>query len=58
MTDDRILPEGERLRRAVQWLGEQPVVDRDRLVEACRRFDLAPPQEQFLFRHFLKSLSG
>lgn len=48
-------PEGESLRRAVQWIGERrrvdPTVQLARLVdEAGLRFDLSPMDEEFLWR--------
>ena len=48
-----MLPEHEGLRRAVQWLSEQPVRDLYAVEEASRRFDLSPLDEDFLVRHFL-----
>jgi hypothetical protein len=48
-----LLPDHEGLRRAVQWLAEQPVRDAQAIEEACRRFDLSPLDEDFLLRHFL-----
>lgn len=48
-----LLPDHEGLRRAVQWLAEQPVRDARTIDEACRRFDLSPLDEDFLLRHFL-----
>lgn len=47
-----LLPDREGLRRAVQWLAEQPVRDAHAIEEACRRFDLSPLDEDFLLRHF------
>jgi hypothetical protein len=49
-----ILPEGELLKRAVRWIGEQrqeqPSADVARLIdEASIRFDLPPNEEEFLF---------
>lgn len=46
------LPEHEGLRRAVQWLVEQPARDAQTIEEAARRFDLSPVDEEFLLRHF------
>lgn len=46
-------PEGEAVRRAVRWIGEQRLEDPDAklphlLDEAGRRFDLTPIEEEFL----------
>jgi len=49
---DALLPEGEGLRRAVSWLGEQPVRDLATIEEASRRFNLSPLDEDFLLQHF------
>lgn len=48
-----ILPEGEPLRRAVRWIGEQrldrPDAHLANLVdEAGRQFDLTPLEQEFL----------
>ena len=48
-----LLPEGENLRRAVRWLGENPPTTPTRINEAAIRFDLTPVQEEFLPREFL-----
>ena len=55
-----ILPEGEQLRRAINWLSEQrldkpaaslaPLID-----EACLKFDLPPNDAEFLLRHFTEN---
>ena len=47
-----LLPEHEGLRRAVEWLVEQPTRDSQTIEEASRRFDLSPLDEDFLLRHF------
>jgi len=47
-----LLPEHEGLRRAVEWLIEQPVRDGKTIEEAARRFDLSPVDEEFLLHHF------
>jgi len=54
MTKHLLLPEGEELRRAVQWIGEQGEHTLDAVEEACRRFDLSPADEDFLIRHFVQ----
>ena len=45
------------IKAAIRWIDEQmrenPQGDRLRLIdEAGRRFDLAPMDQEFLFRHF------
>ncbi len=51
-----ILPEGEELRRAVKWICEnrKPGDDPKRLnklvEEAAVKFDLSPPDTDFLYR--------
>ena len=52
MTDSGILPEGENLRRAVQWISGQGVFSLKTVEEACIRFDLSPADENFLINHF------
>ncbi|HTN51492.1 MAG TPA: hypothetical protein VML50_03745 [Anaeromyxobacter sp.] len=52
-----LLPEGEALRRALRWLDDRaqddPRLDRPRaVVEAARRFDLTPLEEDFLLRQW------
>ncbi len=51
-TPGSLLPEHEGLRRAVEWLIEQPARDAPTIEEAARRFDLSPVDEEFLLRHF------
>lgn len=58
MTRESILPQGEALRRAVRWLGEQPRRDAASIEEAARRFDLTPADEEFLLRHFRDEGAG
>jgi len=53
-----LLPEHEGLRRAVEWLIEQPVRDGKTIEEAARRFDLSPVDEDFLLRHFRAAGAG
>ncbi|MDY6941797.1 MAG: hypothetical protein SVU69_02135 [Pseudomonadota bacterium] len=53
MTEQGMLPRGERLRRAVKWLSEQERKDLKTVEEACRRFDLSPLEEDFLLKYFL-----
>jgi hypothetical protein len=52
VTRENILPDGEALRRAVRWLGEQSRHDAASIEEAARRFDLTPADEEFLLTHF------
>jgi hypothetical protein len=47
-----LLPEHEGLRRAIEWLLEQPLRDARAIDEASRRFDLSPVDEEFLLQHF------
>lgn len=47
------------LKAAIKWIDEQlrerPTADRLTLLDdAGRRFDLTPPDEQFLLQHFSK----
>ena len=49
--NNRILPHGESLRRALLWLSEQGRHDAAAIEEAARRFDLTPLEEEFLLRH-------
>jgi hypothetical protein len=58
MTKHVILPEGEELRRAVQWIGEHGEHSLAAIEEACRRFDLSPADEEFLIRHFVQQRPG
>ncbi|MEF8833858.1 MAG: hypothetical protein V5A42_03245 [Halofilum sp. (in: g-proteobacteria)] len=52
MSASGVPPHGDALRRAVRWLGEQPVRDARTLEEAARRFDLTPLEAEFLRREF------
>lgn len=47
-----LLPKGESLRQAVQWLSEHRRCTLGAIEEACNRFDLSPMDEEFLLRHF------
>jgi hypothetical protein len=58
MSDSSLLPEGENLRRAIQWISEQRQHDAKLLEAASIKFDLTPLEEEFLLRHFQKSESG
>lgn len=51
------LPEGEILRRAIQWINEQQeLIPKPTLIdlieEAGKRFDLSPKDSDFLIRFF------
>ncbi|MBZ4193340.1 MAG: hypothetical protein LAE24_03435 [Candidatus Contendobacter sp.] len=49
-----LIPEGEALRRAFQWLIDQGGPCTLQTVEqASLRFDLAPKEEEFLLRQFV-----
>lgn len=58
MTREKILPDGEALRRAVRWLAEQSRHDAASIEEAARRFDLTPADEEFLLAHFRDQAGG
>ena len=54
------LPEGEILRRTIQWINEQQeLIPKPPLIElieeACKRFDLSPKDGDFLIRFFTGS---
>ena len=54
------LPEGEILRRAIQWINEQQdLIPKPPLIEliekAGNRFDLSPKDSDFLMRFFTGS---
>lgn len=51
------LPEGEILRRAIQWINEQQeLIPKPALIdlveEAGKKFDLSPKDSDFLIRFF------
>ncbi|MFZ4791084.1 MAG: hypothetical protein ACOYMW_09375 [Candidatus Competibacteraceae bacterium] len=49
-----LIPEGEALRRAFQWLIDQGGPCTLQTIEqASLRFDLAPKEEEFLLRQFV-----
>jgi hypothetical protein len=50
---DKVLPDGELLRRAVHWIAEQDKCTPKILEEACIRYNLSPNDEEFLLRTFL-----
>ena len=52
-----IIPEGEAIRKAIQWMSEERETRPDEktsvlISEAGLRFDLQPNEEEFLFRFF------
>ncbi len=49
-----VVPEGEALRRAFQWLAEQGSCTARVVENASRRFDLTPRDEEFLLRQFVE----
>ncbi len=55
-----VIPPGEQLRRALDWITDQRRADPSRPVlaivdEAAARFNLAPNQEQFLVEMILEA---
>lgn len=52
MSHESILPEGEHLRRAIQWISEKGSHSLAIIDEASIRFDLSPADASFLIRHF------
>lgn len=49
-----LVPKGESLRRAFQWLAEQGHCTSKTVEQAGLRFDLAPCDEEFLLRQFVQ----
>lgn len=49
-----VLPHGEGLRRALQWLGEEGRTDPLAIEKVSVRFDLSPLEEAFLLREFAR----
>jgi len=50
-----ILPEGDDIRKAVKWIGEERSVDplknaKALIEEACLKFDLSPVDSEFIAR--------
>ena len=52
MSDSSLLPHGENLRRAIQWISDLGKHDLKSVEDASVRFDLTPQEEAFLLRHF------
>ena len=53
MPSNSVIPEGEALRRAFQWLAEQGHCTLKTVASASLRFDLTPGDEEFLLRQFV-----
>ena len=53
-----VIPEGEALRRAFQWLAEQGHCTLKTVENASLRFDLTPRDEEFLLRQFVHHRSA
>ena len=58
MATEELLPEGEKLRKAVKWLSdmvkEHPEKSRKEIIlDAEVRFDLSPKECEFLQKRFL-----
>jgi hypothetical protein len=47
-----LVPHGEGLRHAVQWLAEHERWSPQLIEEACQRFDLDPRDEEFLLAEY------
>ena len=48
-----LIPEGEALRRAFQWLADQGHCTLNTVEQASLMFDLTPRDEEFLLRQFV-----
>ena len=48
-----LIPDGEALRRAFQWLAEQGHCTLKTVEQASLTFDLTPRDEEFLLRQFV-----
>ena len=48
-----LIPEGEALRRAFQWLADRGDCTLKTVEQASLRFDLTPLDEEFLLRQFV-----
>ena len=48
MTIPPLVPRGDALRHAIAWLAEHGEWSAALVDEACRRFDIAPVDEEFL----------
>jgi len=55
MSDSSLIPEGENLKRAIQWIGSQPSHSAKSIESASLQFDLTPLETEFLYRHFQAS---
>lgn len=47
-----LVPEGDKLRKAVQWLSDMQRHDTAAIMDAALRYDLSPLDEAFLLEHF------
>lgn len=47
-----LLPAGERLRRAICWIGQLGMHDMRSLETACVRYDLNPLECMYVLAHF------
>lgn len=52
MSTGPVVPPHEGLRRAFAWLAQQEAWSLQAIEEACRRFDLAPADEEFLLAEY------
>jgi hypothetical protein len=53
MAEEKILPDGDNLRRAVLWLNQQEAYSLDAIQVATERFGLTPEDQQYLVETFL-----
>ncbi len=62
MTTEDLLPEGEKIRKAVRWFAEMikehpEKPSKEILLEAEIKFDLSPKECEFLNKKFLQGAS-
>jgi len=50
-----LVPKGDALRHAVAWLSEHGEWTPELVDEACRRFDIAPVDEEFLLNEWRRA---
>lgn len=55
-----VMPSGESVRRAIKWVSQELEANpgasiADLVNEASLRFDLTPPEQNFLLKFFLES---
>ncbi len=58
MSTEQLMPEGDRIRKAVKWISEMvkeyPEKDRKAIIEEAEiKFDLTPKECQFLHDKFI-----